>query len=66
MTTLPIACSLAADSLLDLRITMRRNDRSRAALDEIVRAERDCCPWMDLRVTTEPETLVLEYRRERG
>jgi hypothetical protein len=66
MTALSLTCSLADRALLDLRMTFRRDEHTEAAVAEIVRAERECCPGMDLRVTTEPDTLVLEYCRERG
>jgi hypothetical protein len=81
MTDIPIACSLTPDqiparrdalialaerSLIDARITLRRDAHTEATLDELVRAESECCPWLDLRVIRQPETLRVEYRRGRG
>jgi hypothetical protein len=41
-------------------VTFRRDERSEAALDRFVRAERECCPFFDLTVTPYSDTLVLE------
>jgi hypothetical protein len=75
MTDLPIACSLTSDQLparraalaaldvVDARVTgrvaVRRDARNEAALADFVRAERECCPFFDLRVTAEDDVLVL-------
>jgi hypothetical protein len=48
------------DTQLTGRITLRRDERSESALDEFVRAERECCPFFDLTVTTHSDTLVLD------
>jgi hypothetical protein len=55
---------LVEHALLDARVTgrvvVRRDARSEAALDRFVQAERECCPFFDLEVTTYSDTLVLE------
>jgi hypothetical protein len=48
------------DARVSGRVTFRRDERSEAALDEFVRAERECCPFFDLEVTPYSDTLVLE------
>jgi hypothetical protein len=66
-----IACSLTPDQLparrraladLDVvsaRVTGRVAVRNEAALAAFVRAERECCPFFDLRVTVEDDLFVL-------
>ena len=60
--------SLLDDALLTARVALRRDADSEAALDALVRAERECCPFLDLRVTRTAETLLVdvEYRRRSG
>ena len=76
MTDLPIACSLTAEQLparrdslaafdvIDARVTgrvaVRRSATAETALAEFVRLENECCPFFDLRVTTEPDALILD------
>ncbi len=71
MTEIPIACTLTADQIparrraladlgiVDARITGRVVVRNEEALDDFVRAERECCPFFDLRVTAEDDAFVL-------
>jgi len=66
-----IACSLTPDKLparraaladldvVEARVTGRVAVRNQAALAEFVRAERECCPFFDLRVTAEGDAFVL-------
>ena len=56
-------CSLAAEEL------PARRDAFLALIDDaLVRAERECCPFLDVRVTRGAETLLVdvEYRRSGG
>ena len=59
--------ALIDDALLTARVTLRRDARSEAALDALVRAESECCPFLDVRVKRGAETLIVdvEYRRSR-
>jgi hypothetical protein len=71
MTDIPIACSLTPDQIparrralagLDVaaaRVTGRVAVRNESALADFVRAERECCPFLDLRVTAEDGLFVL-------
>jgi hypothetical protein len=66
-----IACSLTPDQLparraaladLDVvaaRVTGRVTVRNQAALAAFVRAERECCPFFDLRVSGDGDVFVL-------
>jgi hypothetical protein len=66
-----IACSLTSDQLpsrrraladLDVvtaRVSGRVAVRNEAALAALVRAERECCPFFDLRVSAEDGVFVL-------
>jgi hypothetical protein len=47
------------DARVTGRVTLHRDQHSEAALDAFVRAERECCPFFDLDVSTTPDTLVL-------
>jgi len=60
--------ALIDDALLTARVTLRRDAHSEAKLDALVRAERECCPFLDVRVTRGAETLLVdvEYRRRGG
>jgi hypothetical protein len=71
MTDIPIACSLTPEQIparrraladldvADARVTGRVAVRNEAALTAFVRAERECCPFFDLRVTAEDDLFVL-------
>lgn len=60
--------ALIDDALLAARVTLRRDPGSEAALDALVRAESECCPFLDVRVTRGKTTLLVdvEYRRSDG
>ena len=60
--------ALIDDALLTARVTLRRDARSEAALDALVRAESECCPFLEVRVERGAETLLVdvEYRRSSG
>jgi hypothetical protein len=48
------------DARVTGRVTFRRDDRSEALLDRLVAAERECCPFFALDVSTYSDTLVLD------
>jgi hypothetical protein len=60
--------ALIGDALLTARVTLRRDPRTEAALDAVVRAESECCPFLDVRVTRGKATLLVdvEYGRSGG
>ena len=39
--------ALIDDALLTARVSLRRDARSEAALDALVRAESECCPFLE-------------------
>jgi hypothetical protein len=48
------------------RLTFRADERTAASLDAFVRAERECCPFLDLCVTRTAEAVLLEVRGPDG
>jgi hypothetical protein len=78
MTDLPIACSLDAGSLaarrdemravplLGARVQLRFAADSRAAVERIVAAESECCPFLTMRLAQEDDALVLTVDAPRG
>ena len=78
MTELPIACSLDADALAvrrdemravalaGARVQLRFDAGERGALERIVAAESECCPFLTMRLADEDDALVLTVDAPKG
>jgi MerR family copper efflux transcriptional regulator len=58
---------VAAKALVDkssidggVRLRFRRDDQVHAALNDLVAAERECCPFLDLDIRTSDATIELD------
>jgi hypothetical protein len=49
-----------------VRLTYRRSDSTEKALRDLIRRERECCPFLDFELRSSPDELTLEISAPPG